>query len=455
MALSLPALAAGCFALWLLSRRLSLYMQHRRFQQLHECRPPPALPQYDTILGIDLMLENFRSWKADQLLDRMQSRFQRVGNTYSAKLAGQRITFTVEPENIKAIFADQFNDFDIGYIRRRAIEPSIGDMLLTADGSRWHQQRAMLRPAFNRQQYSDFAFYERDIDELIRAIPCDGSTIDLAPLFHIHALNLASRLLFDEPMATLNPDFPASSNRIIEALRRVNRGTEHRLRMGRLLPFMPRDRAYDADCRVSHEYGDMIVQKALSYKKSLSSSGVEGDEETEGRYVFLRQLAKEVDDPVELRNQLLGMQMAGSETTAGLLTTCLSLLSDRPGSWAKLRKEALELGVPTSEGVRSFVSLNHFVNEVLRLYPVVPIYGRMANKDTTLPRGGGPDGNSRVFIPKGSTAMITAYSLHRRADIWGDDSHEFRPERWQSMKPKNWSYLPFSAGPRVCIGREY
>ena len=92
---------------------------------------------------------------------------------------------------------------------------------------------------------------------------------------------------------------------------------------------------------------------------------------------------------------------------------------------------------------------------VLRLYPILPMFGRMANKDTSLPVGAGPDGTSRVFIPKGSQVMINIYSLHRRADIWGSDSNDFKPERWQSKKPDNWTYLPFSGGPRVCIGRGY
>lgn len=111
----LSAWIAGCFALWLLYRRLSLYFQRQKFQQIHQCRPAHALPQYETILGIDLMLENFKAWKTGRLLDRMQSRFRRAGNTYSATLAGQSMIFTIEPENIKAIFAEQFNDFDAGW----------------------------------------------------------------------------------------------------------------------------------------------------------------------------------------------------------------------------------------------------------------------------------------------------------------------------------------------------
>ncbi|KAL8896090.1 MAG: hypothetical protein Q9207_007884 [Kuettlingeria erythrocarpa] len=456
MTLVVPAWIAVCFALYLLYRRVLLYIQQRKFQERHQCRPAHALPQYERLLGVGLMLENVKSWKAGRLLERLQSRFHRASNTYSATVAGNNVIFTIEPENVKAIFSEQFDDFDVGWIRRRAFAPSIGDVLITSDGAKWHQQRAMLRPAFNKQQYSDFAFYEGDIDQLLQAIPGDGSTIDLAPLFYKHALTLASRLLFDEPMATLNPDFAASSDRFIEAFGRVNRGNERRILLGRLLPLMPRDRDYEAGCQVIHEYGDNIVQRALAYRKSWASSGVaEGCGKPRDRYVFLQELAKEIDDPLELRNHLIGMLLVGSETTASLLTSCLGLLSGRPQLWARLRQEAQDLGIPTSESVKSFASLSNVINEALRLYPILPLFGRMANKDTSLPVGAGPDGTSRVFVPKGSLAMINTFSLHRRADIWGIDSNEFRPERWESKTPKNWSYFPFSGGPRVCIGREY
>ena len=79
----------------------------------------------------------------------------------------------------------------------------------------------------------------------------------------------------------------------------------------------------------------------------------------------------------------------------------------------------------------------------------------MANKDTYLPIGGGPHGTSRVYVPKGALAMINTHSLHRRPEFFGDDSHEFKPERWASLKLQDpWSYLPFGGGPRICIGRE-
>ena len=93
--------------------------------------------------------------------------------------------------------------------------------------------------------------------------------------------------------------------------------------------------------------------------------------------------------------------------------------------------------------------------KVLRLYPVLPRIGRLANKDTFLPCGGGPDGRSKVLVPKGTIFETNTYALHRRKDIYGSDANEFQPQRWASLDPMSWTYLPFGAGPRVCIGRKF
>lgn len=92
----------------------------------------------------------------------------------------------------------------------------------------------------------------------------------------------------------------------------------------------------------------------------------------------------------------------------------------------------------------------------LRLHPIVPRNEREALQDTVLPLGGGKDGLSPVFVPKGTIVGYNLYSMHRREDFYGPDAEEFRPERWEDGKlMPRWAYLPFNGGPRICIGQQY
>lgn len=94
---------------------------------------------------------------------------------------------------------------------------------------------------------------------------------------------------------------------------------------------------------------------------------------------------------------------------------------------------------------------------VLRLYPPVAINARRALHATTLPYGGGPDGNSPISIRKGERVAYSTFSLHRRTEVYGPDAQEFRPERWgeEVLRKVGWSWLPFNGGPRICIGRKF
>jgi cytochrome P450 len=95
------------------------------------------------------------------------------------------------------------------------------------------------------------------------------------------------------------------------------------------------------------------------------------------------------------------------------------------------------------------------MNETLRLYPVVPFNVRLALKDTTLPRGGGPDGLSPVGILKDTPIGYSTLVMQRRPDLTPDSVLSFSPERWETWQPKPWYYIPFNGGPRICIGQQF
>ena len=73
---------------------------------------------------------------------------------------------------------------------------------------------------------------------------------------------------------------------------------------------------------------------------------------------------------------------------------------------------------------------------------------------TTLPRGGGPDGKSKVLLPRGSFVLYCPWGLHRSTAIYGPDAKDFRPQRWESLRV-GWEYIPFNGGPRICLGQQY
>lgn len=200
---------------------------------------------------------------------------------------------------------------------------------------------------------------------------------------------------------------------------------------------------------------DYYVHKALAE----TAPGREKDSEEGGRYVFLNELAKETRDPIELRSQVLNVLLAGRDTTAGTMSWIMTNLARNSRVFAKLRAIIIEefgtFNSPkpiTFETMKACSYLQYIINETLRLYPNVCMNSRRATKDTTLPRGGGPDGEAPVYVRKGKEVNYYAISMHRRKDIWGEDAEEFVPERWENKK-RSWEFLPFNGGPRVCLGQ--
>jgi cytochrome P450 len=99
--------------------------------------------------------------------------------------------------------------------------------------------------------------------------------------------------------------------------------------------------------------------------------------------------------------------------------------------------------------------LQNCLNETLRLFPLVPInFRKCLVPFTTLPRGGGPTGEDPIYVRADDDVFFTTVNMHRDPDFWGADAHEFRPTRWQSLRP-GWQFLPFNGGPRICLGQQF
>ena len=134
-----------------------------------------------------------------------------------------------------------------------------------------------------------------------------------------------------------------------QALDYAQQGTILRLRLGNLM-FAHRDRKFRDCCTTVHAYASRFVDQALEYRRRQAALPQEKRvEEAEAgaaagrqKYVFLNELAKDTDDPILLRDQIVNMLLAARDTTAGLLSFAFFELARRPDVWSKLRADVLE-----------------------------------------------------------------------------------------------------------------
>ena len=138
------------------------------------------------------------------------------------------------------------------------------------------------------------------------------------------------------------------------------------------------------------------------------------------------------------------------------MTNVFFNLARHPNVYKKLREEIRQddLTPPNPEKIGRLTCLNHIVTETSRLTPVVGQSARIALQDTVLPTGGGKSGTSPVFVRRGTSIQFNFFALHRRPEVFGQDSEIFRPERWESLNVGPWDFLPFIGGPRVCPARQ-
>lgn len=381
--------------------------------------------------------------------------------TQTVNVLGNSFLITIQPENIKALLATQFEHFSLGY-RRKLFFRLFGDGIFNADGKSWEHARAMLRPQFTRNQISNLVDLEVHVQKFLKAIPKDGSIIDMQNLLYSLMIDAASEALTGRSINSLDGDDkprPGDKYSFGEAFTRSQAWILTKFRFQGLGPLVnPAD--YLECVRIVHQLVDDIVADALRRFNERKKLG-----ETTKKYVFLDALIEETEDPIILREQLVNLLLAGRDTTAGMLSFTLLTLAEKPDILKKLRSEISEhFGTGTEkisfESLKACKYLQYVLNESLRLFPSVPFNSRFSTANTILPTGGGPNFDKPVFVKKGTRVDYNVWALHRRKDIWGEDALEYDPERWDPkapnhIKPSAWEYIPFNGGPRICLGQQY
>ncbi|KXT06369.1 hypothetical protein AC578_9095 [Pseudocercospora eumusae] len=434
------------------------------------CQDPPTLDTGRWPFGLELITKAFRAASEQRLLRLMLDIVENTGPTFEQKLLGSRGIDTVDPVNIEALLSKQFTDFGLGE-RRLVFWPLLGDGIFTQDGKFWEKSRGLLRPAFQNRDQSMIQIREA-ADNVVNAIT-SGCMIDLQPLFFRFTLETTSYLLFGQRIEAVNAEEAGDVDSFAAAF---DSGQDYLAKRGRLggLYWLIDGFDFRRQCKIVHGHLDKAIAKALHDQPSVDHKS---------SYSILQALVQQTRDPKVLREQCLNVLLAGRDTTACLLSWTFRLLARHPLVFERCRREVDEIGASVSEITRTelrrmryldavlkegmierhflkIIRIANLVHAVLRLYPSVPINSRMAVRTTTLPTGGGVDGKSPVLVRKGEAVGYCPYAMHRRKEIYGPDAGEFRPERWLERNAElvsmvGYGYLPFNAGPRICLGQDF
>jgi len=458
-------LAFGGLALLILLKVVSSHVKKRSRQAeaaRRGCHPPPLVPSKG-FLGIGRLRESIRATKEERGPQYIMEAMDEVGkdvHTVRAGILDYELILTRDPENVKAMFAGQATDFDIGTHRPDSFAPLLGNGVFTNRGQEWKHSRAMVRPQFAREQVADLSLFEKHLQSLLKRLPTGQDSwtakADLSPLFFNFTLDAITDFIYGSSTHAQDPE--ARAKLAISWVRNapdlanfghhINEAKMWIDRRGALAKYnwLLNSKAFSNHCSAIHKFVDFFVHEKLS--RGYNENNIETSTKS-NRIVLLDELVKETQDPITLRNETLQVLIAGRDTAAATLGWIFYFLARHPAVFDKLRGELVNtFGTNASATDITFKSLwsipylQYVLNETLRVVAIVPMNERAAVRDTTLPRGGGPDGQSPIFIAKGQQVLVPTYAMQHRADIWGSDVEDFKPERWADRK-FGWDFIPF------------
>ncbi|KAL7270607.1 hypothetical protein RUND412_006681 [Rhizina undulata] len=444
---SAPALLLGGAVLLLLTRAFMKVMENRKIHKLGG--RARYIPSRWGLFGLDEAFKVYNMAHQNRSEEHWNNNFKESGrDTLEMTILGNRVVLTQDPENIKAVLATQFHDYGKGEPFHLQWKAFLGDSIFTTDGPEWHQSRQLIRPQFIKNRVSDLHTFEKHILHMISLIPKDGSTVDVSDLFFRFTLDSATDFLLGESVDSLG----SPRVKIAQAFQDIQQYMNDVSQTGPMKFLLPK-RKFNKNIKVLNSFVEPFVERTLQLRPDELKDNTESD------YNFLHALAKFTRDPRVLRDQIVSVLLAARDTTAGTLSWALYELSKRPDVVDKLRKEILEkLSMevcPTYGDLKEMKYLQHVIQETLRLYPAVPFNIRMSLQDTYLPHGSGESGLDPVGMPKGTSIAYSALNMQRREDLFGPDVAKFEPDRWATWTPKSWQYIPFNAGPRICLGQQF
>ena len=369
---------------------------------------------------------------------------------FSADIITQRILWRRmfilnEPGAIRYVLLDNAANYIKSEVGRRLLEPGLGRGLLTSEGETWRRHRRIMAPSFDPRSVTGYAPIMTEVTQGLLekwdALP-DGSELDAAAAMMHLTLHIISKAMFSSDSDEIVDAVEGGVNQYQTLVRPSLLDLLHFPQwFARLLSPLPTDGLFDEfDRKVDLLLTERGRAPDAEPKDLLARLVAARDAETGGGMT-----AKEV------RDQVVTIFMAGHETTSLALSWTWYLLSQHPAVEEKLHRELADvLGgrTPRNEDIANLRYTRMVIEESMRLYPPAHTTGRQPIK---------PDEILGHRIPAGAEVLIMPWLIHRKPQLW-EDPERFDPERFapeRAAERPRFAYIPFGAGPRICIGAAF
>jgi cytochrome P450 len=359
------------------------------------------------------------------------------------RLFGRIYMLLNSPTAIHRVLVENHANYRRSPASVRILRPITGEGLLLSEGEDWRLQRRTIAPALAPRVMPMLARHIAAVaqETVARLTQAMDRPVDLLAELELTALEIAGRSMFSLEMGRFGAELRA-------------RITEYGLRWARphlwdlLLPAsVP---------TIRDLFRHRFQRKWMRFMDQIMCARMAAPPTNEARDLF--DLLREARDPEtgrgfshdQLRDQTATMMLAGHATTAVALFWALTLLCHAPIEQQRIADEAVELDLGpegAADALPRLVYTRAVVNEALRLYPPAFTLARTAIE---------ADHAGEMDIPAGAIVMIAPWVLHRHRRLWRDPER-FDPTRFlpDTPPPPRFAFLPFGAGPRVCVGAQF
>lgn len=365
---------------------------------------------------------------------------------------GRTTIIVNDPGLIRHVLVDNVANFAMDEVRQLVLRPILRDGLLTAEGDVWKRSRKAMAPVFTPRHARGFARQmlskSEEFTERFETGEAEGTVRDIAADMTALTYLILSETLFSGEIATEGQDVAADVDALLHHMGRIDP-----LDMLAAPAWLP---------RLTRIGGRQVLAKFRALVRSTMEkrkAAIASDPQSAPRD-FLT-LLLEVEGPQglsteEIEDNILTFIGAGHETTARALAWTLYCVANSPTIRTAMETEidsVLKDGADPVDWLERMPLVRAAFEEALRLYPPAPSINRQALKRD---RFEAPDGTA-IDIRKGATILIMPWTLHRHELYWENprlfDPRRFLPENREKIG--RFQYLPFGAGPRVCIGATF